>query len=48
MVDFDVRKTHDFLVHWISVRIKMGVYNEWLRQNDLAGMAEQTHRELAS
>lgn len=26
----------------------MGVYSEWLRDNDLTGMAEQTHGEFAS
>ena len=30
------------------IGIRMEVYNEWVRQKDLAGMAEQTHSEFAT
>lgn len=36
----------DVQMHRIGIR--MDVYNEWLRQKDLTGMADQTHSEFAS
>ena len=30
------------------IGIRMDVYDEWVRQKDLAGMTEQTHSEFAT
>ena len=48
MASFPKRGRPKLNVQMHRIGIRMDVYNEWVRQKDLAGMAEQTHSEFAT